>query len=423
MNRIILLLTLVTLVSAVPNILTGILRWDSYNFTGGPFGLTGHSLNTFEGRKFIQFGGHYEQWNVSLTKESSIIREDGLMIFTGNYDAKIMHKLKILTANRITFNNKLFVLDLASGWTELTPSGDKPEPRVYHQSVYDPLNKILLIWGGVHFSNTYGNVTLLKDMWSYSVINNTWTRLADLPTGLGLFGASSTLRVTLSGFQAITFGGVASIVFGGFPIYTNTTWSYSLTYRTWTLFTGSLNEETLQTMSSVPSPRGFTQTFPLGGHIYTNGGEAANVTSFGFSNPDDTWRFTPSTATWTNVTNNAHNIFPSRQSAAIMPLNFLVSVIYGGEGEGNQQNCGLPFSFNPQNDTWIFSLFDNGWYKIETDGIQPMPLLRAAAACTTFTQECVITGGIDFVCPIKDGVVGAVYNPYVYVLSIGHDFN
>jgi hypothetical protein len=342
--------------------------WNSYQgLVGAPQGLTGHSLTSIGGGQFLQFGGHVEQWD--LEGDTSV-----------------------------NFTNTLYLLSLKEGWTQVQ-TNEGPSPRANHQAVYDYNNNQLLIFGGMIF-NDYINVTLLNDFWSFDLGNAVWNRLDDLPEGVGLSGAS----VTFANGLLVIFGGMTTSLFG-FPIYTNNTFIYDTD-----------NGKYIQIEKNImPLARGYAQSFLMNGGLYVSGGQASSTDGFIIGNPSDTWRLDLSTYDWDDITDSENSVVPSRQGSAVMPINDMFVVVYGGQME-TDSNCGFPFSIAALDDSWTFDMFNYGWYIFDIKGSQPMPLFSAASACDQNLQQCVITGGINFICGVD---AQPIHNEYLYILSTG----
>lgn len=57
-------------------------------------------------------------------------------------------------------------------WRNITPTeGASPEPRRNGRAIYDPLNKRIIVFGGI------GQRAHLNDLWAFSLESNSWTRL------------------------------------------------------------------------------------------------------------------------------------------------------------------------------------------------------------------------------------------------------
>lgn len=361
----------ITLVFCKDNVGNEFISWSSYEgMEDAPLGYTGHSINSVGERAFIQFGGHIEEWIVG-------------------------------GKNNVTFTNDLYVLNLDTmSW--LLIQSQSPAPRAYHQSVYYSRNNQIFMFGGMYF-NTYDNITLFNDFWSYDVERNQWSLLGEVPNDVGLSGAS----VVVIDNCLIVFGGQVYNWYG-FPIYTNNTWIYVIDANKWTQLE----------IGVAPMSRGYAQTFIIERNMYINGGQASDLSTFFIGNPPDTWKWDSDTFDWTMIDNSDYNVLPSRQGSATMQVNNSFTVIYGGQIQSETDKCGYPLSIVSLSDTWYFNAFDDKWYSIIARGSQPLPLLGSASACTPSTQECVITGGIDFNCE-QGG--SPIHNPFLYILSVDSD--
>ena len=110
-----------------------------------------------------------------------------------------------------TFFNDVWVLSNANGqggtpvWTQLSPAGTPPAPRVYHTAVYDAANNRMTIFGGSTLTQS------LSDVWVLSNANGlggtpTWTQLT--PSGgppQGVYAASAVYDAVNN--IMIVFGG------------------------------------------------------------------------------------------------------------------------------------------------------------------------------------------------------------------------
>lgn len=94
--------------------------------------------------------------------------------------------------------NDVWVLSNAGGggtgiptWTQLAPLGALPPGRQYHSAVYDPGKNIMYVFGGMQWSNTNQNWTVLGDLWKLTNANDRgtatpkWTQIGQLGTPPG----------------------------------------------------------------------------------------------------------------------------------------------------------------------------------------------------------------------------------------------
>lgn len=347
------------------------LQWTKITPTGDlPVNLTGSVLEYDNFGTIYQLLGHREIWPLD-----------------GNID--------------ITFINDVYSYDINNNeWDLVTVSGTKPVPRAYPAGTWVPLLRRIYFYGGSTFNNQYGNITLYDDLWYFNVVTKTFTQVT--PTSLVRPGGRSGAKLYHVGQKLYLFGGVADVLFGQLPIYTNELWEFDLLSKEWTL----LSDE-------GPSARSEAQDFERLGKLYINGGEAFSLETFDFETPNDTWVFDTFTSEWEDITpSDYHNILPARNYAA--SFRFVVQWgVYGGELEGNQtEGCGAPFGQNVGNDLWIFFPTLEIWQKVTPSGTAPPPLKRAMGVGVGLT-DAYIFSGFSFTCP----GVGQVYNNNIYKLS------
>ena len=76
-----------------------------------------------------------------------------------------------------TARNDLWAFSVEAGqWRQLSPQGDKPDPRFGHTLNYDPVRRRLIVFGG-QAAGFY------SDVWAYDIATNQWARLADNGAG------------------------------------------------------------------------------------------------------------------------------------------------------------------------------------------------------------------------------------------------
>jgi hypothetical protein len=116
--------------------------------------------------------------------------------------------------------NDLWRLDLISPprWTQLHPTGRKPEPRVYHTATV--VRDVMIIYGGLDGKQCFSNIFL------YNFVSNTYIELI-VPMGPRLCRIAHT--TTCVGSQLFVFGGSDGTVFN------NELWVFDLTSRTWAM--------------------------------------------------------------------------------------------------------------------------------------------------------------------------------------------
>jgi hypothetical protein len=180
--------------------------------------------------------------------------------------------------------NDVWALSLANApaWTELTPSGTPPTGRWDHSAIYDPLQDRMVVFGG------YDGFGYQDDTWALSLADApAWTKLT--PAGTppsGRFGHSSIYDPVRD----------RMVVFGGFgdSRYVNDVWDLGLTGTTaWTpTLAGDLQTLTVNathgSVTEAPPPSGggypygtavlLTATPDVGYHFAGYSGDAVAVT-------------------------------------------------------------------------------------------------------------------------------------------------
>jgi N-acetylneuraminic acid mutarotase len=112
-------------------------------------------------------------------------------------------------------------------WTELTPAGDSPSPRVFQAMVYDARGRRVILFGGVV------GMGELNDTWAYDPAANVWTELH--PSGeLPPARKGHTLIFDPVSGRVILSGGWSSEI-----ERLNDTWAYDPAANTWTNLTPS----------------------------------------------------------------------------------------------------------------------------------------------------------------------------------------
>jgi N-acetylneuraminic acid mutarotase len=90
----------------------------------------------------------------------------------------------------------------ANAWTNLSPTGTLPYPRVATSMVYSPSSDRVIMFGGLF----QGGKGTLGDTWSYDPEGNAWAILAPSGTLPSARGSQSMVYDPVNG-RAITFGG------------------------------------------------------------------------------------------------------------------------------------------------------------------------------------------------------------------------
>jgi N-acetylneuraminic acid mutarotase len=188
--------------------------------------------------------------NLSPTGDPPAARDGQSMIFD-----PVSGKLILFGGwnGRTEFNDTWAYDPAANTWTELHPTGDLPAPRDSQAMVYDPVDGLVVLFGG------WSQTAEFNDTWLYDPAANTWTNAGpagELPSRRALHQIvydSKTGRVVL--FGGGTTGNVAR----------NDTWIYNPAANTWNPVTPA---------GSQPAARtGFAMAYDsTGGKVFLFGG-------------------------------------------------------------------------------------------------------------------------------------------------------
>jgi N-acetylneuraminic acid mutarotase len=171
--------------------------------------------------------------------------------------------------NGSTYFDDLWIYDPAANtWSVRQPAGGiRPEARVDHSMVYDPVSKKVLLFGG------NDDATMFNDIWAYDPAANAWT-------DLGPAGPLPPARY----YHAMAFDTDAglAILYGGAAIhrmFLSDTWSYDPAANEW---------KDLTDYASVPEIRTDpAMTYdPNGQRMILFGGYSGAAYCF-----DDTWAY------------------------------------------------------------------------------------------------------------------------------------
>src|SRR6267154_548759 len=124
--------------------------------------------------------------------------------------------------------NDVWVLANANGvggsaaWTQDSPSGSAPAPRMQHAAVYDPSTNTMIVYGGQDCFHT-----VFSDVWVLSNANGlggtpTWTQLTPQGTGPGQRESSGGVVYDSANNKLIVTGGIQSM--SGTGVVTNDVW-------------------------------------------------------------------------------------------------------------------------------------------------------------------------------------------------------
>ena len=104
-------------------------------------------------------------------------------------------------------------------WTELNPSGTLPPARFGHTTVFDPVRRRLVLFGGQAAG-------FFSDVWAYDIAQNTWQQLSPDEAGPNLRYGHSAIYDAARDRLIISHGFTTA---GRF----DDTWAYELGTNTW----------------------------------------------------------------------------------------------------------------------------------------------------------------------------------------------
>lgn len=299
-----------------------------------------------------------------------------------------------------TFYNKLYRLNTNNNKWRILDEGTGPSPRAFHASVNDRRSDKLVVFSGTTYNENqfFSNFTLYPDTWVWDLNNGGW-HLAN--NGVGAPPARAQSGFTYLNGKMYVFGGVNE-----FFSATNDLWAFDFDTETWSQITPS---------GSLPPSR---SAFVMEAnedqnaiYIFSGEGGADN----GFAQLDDTWIYSVSGNTWSNITpSTSQNLNGGRTNflgSALIDKRF---VLFGGEGPSGAGGCCAPFDQDPRYSTWAFDTRPNKrtWKKLDLEN-HPPALKRHAG---DNNGDCFyVHGGWTWDCETG---VGQIPNNNVYVIKL-----
>ena len=161
--------------------------WTFHNLTTKPparygAGIAYDPVNQrgvlFGGRKIGQnpLSGTWEFDSLTMSWTKLNITESPRARYWYSMDYDPVNKVMILfggSEGNTPFSQETWVFDVTSNhWSQMNPASSPPS-RSYHNCAYDPENGKVVMFGGTQD----GYLTPYNDTWSYSYEENTWTKL------------------------------------------------------------------------------------------------------------------------------------------------------------------------------------------------------------------------------------------------------
>jgi hypothetical protein len=229
--------------------------------------------------------------------------------------------------------NETWTLDPTTGaWTQLHPSF-APPARADAAFVYDSIDGRCYLFGGwTQYSN--GTYVRYDDTWSFSLATDRWTEL------------SPAISPSPRSDSAIAFDPTTNeiLLVGGFSgtAYLGDEWTYAPAQGTWAQFSPP---------APAPSPRadGRMVLDSMDGTFFLFGGNDYSGPNFTFHHRNDTWRFSLSARTWTQVVSLRA---PPARDYAIQGFDPVHDQVLLTAGFGNRTILNDLWAFAPANSTW-----------------------------------------------------------------------
>jgi len=201
-----------------------------------------------------------------------------------------------------TLLNDVWKLTLTPGsetWTDLSPPGQAPEPRLGPVAVYDPITHRVVIFGGVSEYATFFN-----DVWAFDLATSDWTQV--YPSGTPPSGRREAAAIyDPEGHRMIVFGG-----YNDPEQFLNDTWALNLegpgSAMSWVELTPSGGPPAVR--------RGHDVTYDWVAHrMLVHGGW--NYPWFQFFR--DVWALDLATLTWSQIPGAGQLPMPARNQSVV----------------------------------------------------------------------------------------------------------
>jgi hypothetical protein len=244
------------------------------------------------------------------------------------------------------------------GWAQITAANEGPAARRDHATLYDPVRKRLVVFGG-RGAKTYG------DTWIFEFASHAWREVkGDGPwprfAGGTVYDAANRRMI---------------IVMGQGNGFFNDVWAFDLERETWRQLVENKNG------ADVPRTRyGQSAALDSRGRV---------LISHGFSDQgrfDDTWAFDLASNRWAKLTPSVgseplkrclHDLAYDRSADRL--------VLFGG--------CSSGFGPCPQGDLWALDLKGNTWSELNPLGAKPSPRSNPSIIYEATANRLFLFGG------------------------------
>lgn len=246
-------------------------------------------------------------------------------------------------------------------WVELTPTGGPPPARVIHTAVWDPVNNQMLVFGGDGYSTPSSD---LNDLWAYRPGSNTWVPISP----------ATVLPSPRDGHTAVWDPTNAQmLIFGGFNggVEFNDLWAYRPASNTWVQLSPTGTAPSARfAATAVWDPRN-AQMLVFGGYIGAGG------------IVNDLWAYRPASNSWAMVT-PATTSPPARYyHAAVWDPGNAQMLVFGGGDLGSTWF----------NDLWAYQPASNSWVHLSPTGGPPAGRVAPAATWDPDDAQMLVFGG------------------------------
>jgi len=220
-------------------------------------------------------------------------------------------------------DNLTWTYDAATNaWKNMRPA-DAPGARMAHMA-YDTKNGVMVEYGGY---NSGGSGTFYNDTWTYNVTTNTWTDKKPSTNPLAMYGCH----------VAYDEGSGAIVMYGGedssYRVY-NETWHYYVANNTWTNVTGTT-----------------TGTPPKQDYGFGLAYDEANKLIQMYTTNGQTWSYNVSNSTWTNMAPSGSTPGTRQRFGYCYDKDDKVMILHGA----------WAIFATVANDTWEYNYTNNTW--------------------------------------------------------------